>query len=139
MACPVYMAQYAHNGPDKSHHWSLFVEKNVETTTGAVFDLKESNGVRRYHSAGNADLRRSKVYVGKVLIGQVTWSDRMMSDWEKRLKPPGLEEQQSCQTWCLQAIEVLKNKDLLSPSDGGWLSEETIRSILETQKPGSAV
>ena len=39
MDCLVYITQYAHNGPDNSHHWSLFIEKNADTTTNAIFDL----------------------------------------------------------------------------------------------------
>jgi hypothetical protein len=130
---PVYIVHYRREGP---YHWAIFVEKDAETLTGAIFDIKGTPEDFTFKSKGKAGLKKSTIYAGRVYIGKTLGTDQNLGKVEKALKEVTIvhnDKNWNCQNWVLEGFAKLTQKKLLVDVPR-HLSEEEIRKELGSQK-----
>ena len=134
---PVYVVHYRRE--KDPYHWSIFVEKNAETLSGAIFDIQGTPGNFVFKMRGMGSMRRSGAYAGRVHVGNTLGTDKNLGGVERALREVVIHKDEkgwNCQNWVLEGLAKLTEKKLLvlDKDVPHHLSEAEIREKLSTQK-----
>lgn len=134
----VYVVQYSADHQGEPHHWSIFVEKDVEKEEGAIFDITGNSSNYVYRHKGKVSMKRSNKYEGRVAVGSMLTTDKRDGEVDKLLKALPIvhnDPHWNCQNWVLKALHEMERTGYLELNK----APDHIREYLTDEKIAAAL